>query len=351
MTQTAGKDVSLPELPVILSGFRVRSKDAWEQFTPIYDFTPISQTTTRSLFVNQTWIAGGLLFGEHAFDANMIERTSRHFPETDHVVIFHRYVRGHSHGLANGKPFSTFPGMVAVRDYARTFKGYQSPSVSQGVYVRRDQVGFNRKSDDGQLAFAEHTLIGRVLNAELDQFFDHFKQGARSVDPARLQRLIACFAVALNGRAAKQDVRALARNALSDVIRDYIEANLASARLSSERLLTEFGVSRATLYRIFERDGGVRNYISTRRLIRSAIDLASTPTRRGEITKTAERWGFSSSANFNRAVKNYFGTAPGSMFEHPISRNRRRRDGGHRGEAFASNVLWQHRRALRAEAF
>lgn len=337
-------------MPVLKSGFRANAKDAWQQYAPIYDFAPVDQGKSDSLFINQSWFTSGLLFGEQALDANIINRTRQHFQDTDHLVTFHRYLSGYSHGLNDDKPFSTLPGMISVRDYSKSFRGYQSPCVSQGIYVPRDWVGFRPKADGSTHSFAENTMASRVINVELDYFFDILKRGATVLDSARLERLIACFTVALNGMEAKQDVRALARDAMSDVIRDFIEENLASARLSTSFLLGEFGVSRATLYRIFERDGGVRNYISTRRLIRSAIDLASTPTRRGEISRTAERWGFSSSASFNRAVKNYFGTAPGSMFEHPIFLNRRRIKGLPRDEAFSSTTLRKYGRAMSAAA-
>lgn len=345
MNQTVRKN-DPSRMPVMKTGFRASAKDAWLQYAPIYDFAPVEQGKNESLFVNKSWFTEGLLFGEQTLDANIINRTRQHFQDSDHLVVFHRYLSGYSHGLNDDKPFSTVPGMISVRDYSKPFRGYQSPCVAQGIYVPRDWVAFRPKADGSSYSFAERTPAGRVINAEFDHFFDLLKRGTKALDAARLERLIACFTVALNGVETKQDVRALARDAMSDVIREFIEDNLSFPRLSTSFLLSEFGVSRATLYRIFERDGGVRNYISTRRLIRSAIDLASTPTRRGEISRTAERWGFSSSASFNRAVKNYFGTAPGSLFEHPIMDNQKRLKGMPRDEAFSSSALWKYGHAL-----
>lgn len=343
MTQTVQSVRPNQSIPIVRGGFRATAKDAWEHFAPIYDLAPMQTTKKTSLFVNQSWIVSGMFFGEHALEANVVDHASKHMADTEHLIIAHRYVRGYSHGVSGGKPFSTLPGMVAIRDYSKPFKAYQSPCISQGVYFPRELIGYDARNDDPPFALGAKATITRVLNAEFDYIYDQFKSGAPSVDAARLKRLIACFSVAYKGENSSQDVRALAREALGDVIREFIEDNLGSPRLSTTLLLKEFGVSRATLYRIFEMDGGVRNYISTRRLVRSAIDLARRPTRRGEIARTAERWGFSSPANFNRAVKDYFGVKPGSMFQHSISQLEEKWHSQARSLALSKSKLWAHR--------
>ena len=65
---------------------------------------------------------------------------------------------------------------------------------------------------------------------------------------------------------------------------------------------------------MFEADGGVRRYIQDRRLQVAIWDLADGGIKRGRLTHVSEKWGFSSNANFNRAVKLAFTMPPGALF-------------------------------------
>jgi AraC-like DNA-binding protein len=49
------------------------------------------------------------------------------------------------------------------------------------------------------------------------------------------------------------------------------------------------------------------------------MDLATHAPKRGQIKETAERWGFTSGAHFDRSIRTYFGTSPGELFGAPIS--------------------------------
>jgi AraC-like DNA-binding protein len=70
------------------------------------------------------------------------------------------------------------------------------------------------------------------------------------------------------------------------------------------------GLSRSALYRLFERDGGVANYIRNLRLDRCFADLLDSPPKRGCVCRIAQNWSFFDPANFNRAFRNRFGVAP-----------------------------------------
>ena len=137
-----------------------------------------------------------------------------------------------------------------------------------------------------------------------------------------LNRLTATLRRALNSDMDDLSSRQRAREAVERVIKRYVEANLDNPETNTNTLLENFGVSRAGLYRMFARHGGVRNYISERRLVRALFEIGRSPFERGIIHQTAERWGFSSDANFNRAVKSRFGVRPGALFAVPLQPSR-----------------------------
>ncbi len=95
-------------------------------------------------------------------------------------------------------------------------------------------------------------------------------------------------------------------------VMDYIDANLTDQQLSPERLAGIFRMSRATLYRLFEDEGGVAALIQSHRLDRCFLELARSGGRGrvlgvGEVAYTH---GFGSEAHFSRIFRRRFGISP-----------------------------------------
>lgn len=274
------------------------------------------------LIQNKMWSTPSCIFGQQILYPGVYDHTRKHVRETEHLVCIHRYLHGETYGTTDGQPFTTRPGTIVFRDMSQLYYGIQTEGLAQGIYFPSAVIGYDPSRASNLLTYTQHSTLGRLLHAEFDFFFGELAAGAGALDAKRFNRLIACLTLACEGSVANEDVRTVAREALADLIRCYIEENLASPDLSTTSILKSFGVSRASLYRIFAPEGGVRNYISRRRLFRAAFDLSNTATVRGMITRTAEKWGFSSDANFHRSIKNVFGVKPGSLFAHPLNRQK-----------------------------
>jgi len=106
-------------------------------------------------------------------------------------------------------------------------------------------------------------------------------------------------------------------------IKAYIERHLTSELLSVDHLCRRFGLSRAALYREFEREGGAVGYIQRRRLLR-AFRMLIAPDSRPRIIDIALESGFSTDATFIRAFRQLFGLTPGEV---RAFARRRRQDG------------------------
>ena len=268
--------------------------------------------------MNQAWRVGPFSFAQRIVDAQAYRHIKKHILSAGNIVSICRYIEGYVSGRSGDVPFTIHPGDISIRDSARPFEAVQLPAIFQVVFIPHDMIGFDPGQHPAFCLFEENSTMGCVLHAELDCLFTRLMQGDKIFERARLNRFMACVKVAFSGGKARRDIRADARDALGDVIRQHIEANLECPTLSMTSVLQEFGVSRATLYRIFEADGGVRKYINDRRLYQAVFQISENPITRGEITKAAQQWGFSSDANFNRAVRRKFGVSPNSMFERPI---------------------------------
>jgi AraC-like DNA-binding protein len=92
-----------------------------------------------------------------------------------------------------------------------------------------------------------------------------------------------------------------------------IRANLASARLDSRRIAALAGISRTTLYRLFEDVGGVAAHVRRLRLDAVHAALTDAEQARRPIAAIAAEAGFHCVASFNRSFKARFGAAPGEV--------------------------------------
>nr|WP_309402648.1 helix-turn-helix domain-containing protein [Aminobacter niigataensis]WMD00530.1 helix-turn-helix domain-containing protein [Aminobacter niigataensis] len=93
-------------------------------------------------------------------------------------------------------------------------------------------------------------------------------------------------------------------------IRGYIEARLHQPDLAPEEVASAFLISRSQLYRLFETSGGVRHYISRRRLRRALLDICSPALRHRRIGDIAYDLGFRNEAHFSRIFHDAFGSSP-----------------------------------------
>jgi AraC-like DNA-binding protein len=92
----------------------------------------------------------------------------------------------------------------------------------------------------------------------------------------------------------------------------FVEANLGARDLGVDKLARTFGLSRASLYRLFEPVGGVASYIRTRRLARARRELTAPGLEDRRIGPIAYRAGFQSIPAFNRAFRAAYGQTPRS---------------------------------------
>jgi AraC-like DNA-binding protein len=131
-----------------------------------------------------------------------------------------------------------------------------------------------------------------------------------------------------NGRGSWAEVAALLRDhiavALSDVAaaarqpaglrvqaRRFIETNLSEA-IDARRVCAALGVSRSSIYRAFERDGGVTAFIQRRRLAHIHT-LLSDPNEHRPIRDIAAKYGFVDRSHFSRLFRQTFGYTPGDL--------------------------------------
>jgi AraC-like DNA-binding protein len=97
------------------------------------------------------------------------------------------------------------------------------------------------------------------------------------------------------------------------MIKRHIAQNLEGDALTTEGLCQRFQISRATLYRLFEADGGLAHYVREQRLNLAFRRLISPAAQDDRLIDLAVSMGFSSDSTFIRAFRRKFGLTPGEL--------------------------------------
>jgi AraC-like DNA-binding protein len=98
-------------------------------------------------------------------------------------------------------------------------------------------------------------------------------------------------------------------------VRRYIDRKLASPDLNANSIAAEFGLSRASLYRLFEPAGGIAKYIRKVRLSRAYQEITAAEFSNRRIGFIAYQLGFKNVSAFSRLFHEVYGVTPGEARE------------------------------------
>ncbi|WP_156440342.1 MULTISPECIES: helix-turn-helix domain-containing protein [unclassified Burkholderia] len=103
-------------------------------------------------------------------------------------------------------------------------------------------------------------------------------------------------------------------------VKRYIDAHLLEPDLGPDRICKEIGISRSSLYRLFESTtgAGVSHVILQKRLRRARSALADPTSLRARIGEVARRHGFVNEKHFSRVFKAEFDCTPREMQDRAV---------------------------------
>lgn len=215
---------------------------------------------------------------------------------------------GSVRGEMDGRPVFVQPGDILVVDQARPYHREIQAGDAVTLLVARDMLPSLPSSVHGTIfSGGISQLLDSYLRSLLDKIGTLSQSEALHAEQATLSLVKAMLSP------TAQEISNARNELLSTLyvkIKEYIRQNLESPDLSPDRICKEIGISRSSLYRLFEQDGGVANYIRKRRLLAIHRALMSPESPRHRIGDLAYRYGFNSNTQLSRAFKLEFGHAP-----------------------------------------
>lgn len=278
-----------------------------------------------------------------ARDASRVRRDSN-----DNILISME-LTGDMHVVQDGREERVEAGRITLFDVGR-------PITKLGDYGRTLVLSVPRELVEAALPGVDlHALTLGGSGALLAEHFRTLRMLLPSTPltsaPALVTATLAMLAASVAPSADRvEQARPALSGALLTRAKRYIRENLLSPELTPDGVARAVGASRTSLYRAFEPEGGVADFIRRSRLeaARAALQDARDPRRIGEI---AFAYGFGSEAQFSRAVRAAFGMTPtelrrgqGSGLYVPADENRWvRKPPGQPPEPGAEIIAWPRR--------
>ena len=290
---------------------------AWrERIGKVLDVVPTRAQIERPFrgLINTYWLEE-FLFADVYTDPLTLERTiARISQDNARSMAFHIVMDGDAATLINrpGKHQNTpvDVGVLAV-DFDQPLHVLRGACRHVSLFVPRTAF-LEVFPDPG-------ALHGRVLGANepaaqlIRQRLNVFSASIAhmSLDGAilRLREIVQLIVDAFGEQAGLRGSKpAIARAIAFDTARRFVHANLSESDLSPESVVESLGLSRATIYRLFQHEGGLHAYIRHLRLRAAADDLVRFPGV--AIADIASSVGFNSASDFTRAFRRAYGFAP-----------------------------------------
>lgn len=288
----------------------VRARSWCEHLAPVFEAEVARDADLSGPLALTTYHFGDILVGGVSAPAQRLERSARMIARQgiDHILI-QFFTTGASRVRATGREAAVQASQMVVFDLSQ-------PVVSEAEAVSAINIMLPRKRLADQIGTIEN-LHGRALDFHAHPVRQlsytylaglNARAGAaeahqlRYLSGAAADLCAACFHPDANQAPAVDQINKVA-------VCQFIEQELAQETLGVDALIAQFGLSRATLYRLFDADGGVASYIRERRLLR-AMKLLGASGGRPRISSVAYATGFSDEKTFSRAFRRRFGFLP-----------------------------------------
>lgn len=257
----------------------------------MYDMTPIHSHRNTGVYKTKNWYFDRFMFVSAKNEASIIGRSKAQAEAGAGLVFLHRYFDGEIRGVMGDLSIDRDPGEMYLMDQERRVDCIQFPNRVQGVFLPKKLIGYDPDRHASFIRFSDNRAQGILLYRAFDRAFRNVSM-RDSVDPEALNQLLACLKTSLGADRRDGDIRRQARDAMADMIRAYVDRNLTQLNLSASTVLRNFGLSRASLYRMFEDDDGFRRFVNRRRDHQRGRSAVGARTR-GQFQSRGEEpfWG------------------------------------------------------------
>jgi len=233
--------------------------------------------------------------------------------DSDPVAI-QLFLQGTNHVENAGRTYVMAPGMINSVNLGYEVRSSCTDAEALTLALPRLMVAEHLPSlheTHGPL-FALDSTAGRLLGDFMHSLRETLPAASAADAPVLCQALFGLLQVLIaNGDPHSVD----ARDGTFIAVRRHIDRNLGDPNLGVASICAKYRMSRATLYRLLQDEGGVRGYILRRRLLACFTALSSETQMKRGIFDIALDYGFTSPSHFATRFRDEFGMTPSEVRE------------------------------------
>lgn len=290
--------------------------DAWRQSMAVFLDPSLSHQESPDDFAGEIegYLLDDIVFSRARSSGQKFDRESLKIAADllDHYMI-QLFLEGHAEVNLHRRLVRNRPGQIIGFDLGDIMDSFNASFDLIGIIVPRTRLSpLLRRPDSLQCLMPSlEDGPGYLLAGYLQTLYNVAPSLSRDDASSAATALVELIAAAFNSAAVGPHVESNA-SGQSQLLRAqlFIRENLGLARLSSDAIASNIGVSRSTLYQLFESVGGVAGYVRELRLRKCLTEIASPRHASRQIAEIAYGWGFSSPAVFARAFRRRFGRTP-----------------------------------------
>ncbi|RAR65936.1 AraC family transcriptional regulator [Paraburkholderia unamae] len=293
---------------------RAQQFSAWREAVGVIFDTQTAESRDAGFGTRVSgYLFGDVVLGSIRTGAQRYDRSNAKIGRDGHdQYVLQFYLGGNCRVRdGSGSQACTQPGDLFIVDAAQPLATEATRSEFLNLAVPRRLLAPLLSAPDQQsmrvLRGTDPTVA--LLREHLGALYRHAPDmtlaNAQAVMPATLQ----LAASALNASVSPEHMPAVQQCVFVSICR-HVEKRLTDPHLNAEQVAQTFGMSRATLYRLFEPEGGFATYVRERRLRRCREWLADPARRALPIADIAAAHGFADAANFTRAFRRSIGLSP-----------------------------------------
>ncbi len=292
-----------------------RRMDMWRAYNAgLFELKPLISPRQEFDASAMSYRFGNCIIGEFSTTGNIVRRNLRSLSiDGEGLLVLRMHRAGYTRGVMNDLNFEMRSDRLTLFDFHQSLHAKTEGVDYVSFTCPHQAVGYDPSIHPRFMQIKLNTPAGRILKSNLELMLE-LLPNAKTAEAISLSEGLCGMLRGLITRDLR-DETAQARFARSRevAVRRFLSANLKDPGLDADAICEAVGISRAVLYRLFDREGGVRKAILVKRLEHALDELAQSEPRRGVVAKVAQHWAFHDQAHFSRLFRETFGLRPSDV--------------------------------------
>ncbi|MHC2086968.1 helix-turn-helix domain-containing protein [Methylobacterium sp.] len=274
---------------------------------PMYEVSPTTRSAVLPFGTNIAYPIDDLVAHRTLLSTQRLQRDRRRVDAGSDQYTVQLYRSGRFQGTVAGKAIAASAGTVTFIGRRHLLDGMLDRADTTGIVVPCARL-HGLPLEDHEMLF--DAARNRLLSARILDLYRRLPTTRLDDAPALAVEFVGFLRRLLDPSRAKDVLEGRDLDGgLMALARMIVQENLSRSDLSPAFIGGQMRVSRATLYRLFEPEGGVMHFVQGERL-KAMRDALADPMETRTLARLAEVFGFSSASQLSRSFRNRFGAPP-----------------------------------------